>query len=57
VKGIFWLRTVPTMPRGERARRQGPGAAGGRCLGFGVLAEVPDRELVVGSYTQPGTSR
>jgi hypothetical protein len=55
IKGIFWLRAVPAMLRGEPFRRQG--ARGlleeTLALGFGVLAEVPDRELVVGTYTQP----
>jgi hypothetical protein len=55
VNGIFWLRAVPTMLRGEPFRRQGPRGILEEtlALGFGVLAEIPDRELVVGTYTQP----
>jgi hypothetical protein len=55
VRGIFWLRAVPAMLRGEPSRRQGPRGILEEtlALGFGVLAEVPDRELVVGTYTQP----
>jgi hypothetical protein len=55
VKGIFWLRAVPAMLRGKPFRRQGPQGLLEEtlALGFGVLAEVPDRELVVGTYTQP----
>jgi hypothetical protein len=55
VRSIFWLRAVPTLLRGQPFRRQG--ARGlleeTLALGFGVLAEIPDRETVVGTYTQP----
>ena len=37
--------------------RQEPHDAETLGLGWGVLAEVPDRQIVVGAYTQPGTSR
>jgi hypothetical protein len=55
IKGIFWLRAVPAMLRGQPYRRRGPRELLEEtlALGFGVLAEVPDRELVVGTYTQP----
>jgi hypothetical protein len=55
VKAIFWLRAAPAMIRGEPFRPQGPRGILEEtlALGFGVLAEVPDRELVVGTYTQP----
>jgi hypothetical protein len=55
VRGVFRLRAVPVRLRGQPSRRQ---RARGLleetlALGFGVLAEVPDREIVVGTYTQP----
>ena len=55
VKATFWLRAVPAMLRGEPFRRQGPRGLVEEtlALGFGVLAEIPDREIVVGTYTQP----
>jgi hypothetical protein len=55
IKGIFWLRAVPTLLRGQPFRRQGPLGLLQEtlALGFGVLAEIPDREIVVGTYTQP----
>jgi hypothetical protein len=55
VKAIFWLRAVPALLRGEPFRPQGSRGILEEtlALGFGVLAEVPGRELVVGTYTQP----
>jgi hypothetical protein len=55
VKGIFWLRAVPTMLRGQLSRPPGPRGLVEETLGlgFGVLAEVPNREIVVGTYSQP----
>ena len=55
VRGIFWLRAVPAMLRGQPSRRQGPRGLLEEtlALGFGVLDEIPDREIVVGTYTQP----
>jgi hypothetical protein len=55
IKGIFWLRAVPTLLRGQPFRRRGPRGLLEEtlALGFGVLAEIPDREVVVGTYTQP----
>ena len=54
-KAIFWLRAIPTLLRGEPFRPQGPRGIVQEtlALGFGVLAEVPVREIVVGAYTQP----
>jgi hypothetical protein len=55
VRAIFWLRAVPAMLRGRPFHRQGRRGLLEEtlALGFGVLAEIPDRELVVGTYTQP----
>jgi hypothetical protein len=55
VRGIFWLRAVPAMLCGQPARPRGPRGLLEEtlALGFGVLAEIPDREIVVGTYTQP----
>jgi len=55
VKGVFWLRALPALLRGEPIRPQGsPGLLEETlALGWRVLAEVPDREIVVGAYTQP----
>ena len=55
IKGIFWLRAVPTLLRGQPFGRRGPRGLLEEtlALGFGVLAEIPDREVVVGTYTQP----
>lgn len=55
VKAVFWLRALPTLLRGRPFRPGGPRGLVEEtlALGWGVLAEVPDRQLVVGSYTQP----
>jgi hypothetical protein len=54
VKGIFWLRAIPTLLRGEPFRPQGSrGLLEETLQGWGVLAEEPDRQIVVGAYTQP----
>ena len=55
VRGIFWLRALPGLLRGRPFRPAGPRSilAGTLARGWGVLAEVPDREIVVGAYTQP----
>jgi hypothetical protein len=52
---IFWLRAVPALLRGEPYRPEGSRGIVAETLGlgWGVLAEVPDREIVVGAYTQP----
>jgi hypothetical protein len=54
-KGIFWLRAIPTLLRGESFRPQGSRGIleEALTLGWGVLAEEPDRQIVVGAYTQP----
>jgi hypothetical protein len=54
-KGIFWLRAIPALARGEPFRPQGPRGIVAETLGmgWGVLAEVPDRQIVIGAYTQP----
>jgi hypothetical protein len=55
VKGIFWLRAVPSLLGGQPFRPEGSKGIVEETLGigWGVLAEVPDREIVVGAYTQP----
>ena len=55
VKGIFWLRAIPSMLRGEPFRPGGPRGIVAETLaqGWGVLGEVPGREILVGAYTQP----
>jgi Polyketide cyclase / dehydrase and lipid transport len=54
-KGIFWLRAVPALLRGESFRPEGSRGIVAETLGlgWGVLAEVPDREIVIGASTQP----
>jgi hypothetical protein len=54
-KAIFWLRAVPALLRGEPFRPQGSRGivAETLSLGWGVLAEAPDRAIVIGAYTQP----
>jgi hypothetical protein len=55
VQGIFWLRSVPSLLRGEPYRPEGSRGLLEETLsnGWGVLAEEPGREIVVGAYTQP----
>jgi hypothetical protein len=55
IKAIFFLRAIPSMLRGEAFRPQGsPGIIEETLgLGFGILAEVPGREIVIGTYCQP----
>ena len=55
VKAIFGLRAIPSLLHGQPFR---PGGSRGiveetLAQGWGVLAEDPGREIVVGSYTQP----
>ena len=47
---IFWLRAIPALLRGEPFRPEGSRGIVAETLGlgWGVLAEVPDRELVIG---------
>jgi uncharacterized protein YndB with AHSA1/START domain len=54
-KAIFWLRAVPALLRGDPFRPQGSRGIVAETLGlgWGVLAEEPDREIVIGAYTQP----
>jgi hypothetical protein len=54
-KAIFWLRAIPTLRRGEPFRPEGSRGIVAETLaqGWGVLAEEPDREIVIGAYTQP----
>src|SRR5206468_10087365 len=49
-KGIFWLRAIPDLLRGEPFWSQGPTGIVAETLGmgWGVLAEVQDREIVIG---------
>jgi hypothetical protein len=55
VRGVFWLRAIPSLLQGEPFRPQGSRGIVAETLdqGWGLLAEVPDREIVVGAYTQP----
>ena len=55
VKGIFWLRAIPSLLHGRPFRPQGSRGIVAETLdrGWGVLAEVPGREIVVGACTQP----
>lgn len=54
VRGIFMLRTLPSLLRGEPLWHSPRGLlAETLAIGWGVLAEVPDREIVVGAVTQP----
>jgi hypothetical protein len=55
IKAIFFLRSIPTLLQGKPFRPQGSLGILDETLtlGFGVLAEVPDREIVIGTYTTP----
>jgi len=54
VRGIFMLRTLPSLLRGEPLADSSRGLlAETLAIGWGVLAEVPHREIVVGAVTQP----
>ena len=54
-KAIFRLREIPARLRGEPFPPPGPRGIVEQtlALGWGVLAEVPDREIVIGAYTRP----
>ena len=54
-KIIFRLREMPARLSGEPFPPTEPSGIVDQtlALGWGVLAEVPDREIVVGAYTQP----
>ena len=54
VRAIFWLRSIPSLLRGASQ----PESEGGivkqmLALGWGLLADVPGREIVMGAVTQP----
>jgi hypothetical protein len=54
VRAIFALRTLPSRLRGEpEAERPGTFLAEVLSIGWGLLAEVPDREIVLGAVTEP----
>ncbi|HZR99761.1 MAG TPA: hypothetical protein VFE37_13695 [Chloroflexota bacterium] len=54
VRAIFAIRTLPSLLRGEReAERPRAFLAETLSLGWGLLAEVPGREIVMGAVTQP----
>jgi hypothetical protein len=55
VKGIFFLRAIPSLVKGQPFR---PGSSRGivdetLAQGWGILAEEPDRQIVIGAYAQP----
>lgn len=54
VRAIFAARTLPPRRRGEREVRW-PGGLLAETLriGWGILAEVPEREIAVGAVTRP----
>ena len=54
-RGIFLLRALPAIARGRPPRPRSPQGLleEALALGWGVLAEAPGREVVVGAYTQP----
>jgi hypothetical protein len=54
VRVILMLRALPSLLRGEPLRDSSRGVvAWTLTMGWVVLAEVPDREIVVGTVTQP----
>jgi hypothetical protein len=55
VRAIFFVRAVPSLLRGEPFRPEGSRSILDETLaqGFGVLAEVPGEEIVIGTYCQP----
>jgi hypothetical protein len=54
VRAIFAVRTLPSRLRGEAPRQSfKPLLAETLALGWRILAEAPDREVVVGAVTQP----
>jgi hypothetical protein len=53
-QAIVSVRTIPSRLRGEPPRPPSPGLLEETLgLGWGILAEVPGREVVVGAVTQP----
>jgi len=55
VRAIFALRAIPALLAGEPFRPEGSQGIVQETLGigWGVLAEVPGREIVIGACTQP----
>lgn len=53
VHAIFAVRTLPSRLRGAPPRPPASLLAETLALGWRVLAEVPDRQIVVGAVTQP----
>ncbi len=53
VRAVFAVRTLPSRLRGEPSRKPAPLLDETVALGWRVLAEIPEREVVVGSVTQP----
>jgi hypothetical protein len=53
VHAIFAVRTLPSRLRGASPRQPAPLLAETLALGWRTLAEMPDREIVVGAVTQP----
>ena len=53
VRAVFAARTLPSRLRGAPPRKPIPLLAETLALGWQVLAEVPERAVVVGAVTQP----
>jgi hypothetical protein len=54
VRAVFAVRTLPSRLHGETPRQSSaPLLAETLALGWRILAETPDREIVVGAVTQP----
>ena len=55
LRAIFGLRSIPSLLSGARARRGGDRGIVDETMsiGWGVLAEVPGHEIVMGAVTQP----
>jgi hypothetical protein len=57
VNAIFAIRTLPSRWRGVPPRKPADLLQETLALGWRILAEVPDREIVVGAVTQPWRAR
>jgi hypothetical protein len=54
VRAIFHIRTLPSLLRGERKQeRPRSFLAETLSIGWSMLAEVPERQIVMGAVTQP----
>jgi hypothetical protein len=55
IRGIFWLRALPTLLRGRSFTPTGSRGLVEEmlALGWGMLAKEPEHHVVVGGYTQP----